>query len=216
MINLKKHANLALTYFLLVGLLGIFLRLFFVTPIAANFRYVVHAHSHIALLGWVYVGLTTLIYRMYFQHSPRKKTYLRIFWFTNFTIIGMLCSFPFQGYALFSITFSTLFLIASYFLAWFVFKNIPPEYRNTYSYKCIRTALWYMVISSIGPWAIGEVMATLGNSSIWYKLSIYFYLHFQYNAWFLLVLSGIVFDLLEKYRLPIDRRDFHEFFWNVN
>lgn len=216
MIDLKKHANIALTYFLLVGFLGIFLRMFFVTPIAANFRYVVHAHSHIALLGWVYIGLTTLIYRLYFQDSPKKKTYLRIFWFTNITIIGMLCSFPFQGYALFSITFSTLFLIASYFLAWFVFKNIPPEYKNTYSYKCIRTALWYMVISSIGPWAIGGVMATLGNTSIWYKLSIYFYLHFQYNAWFLLVLCGIVFYLMEKYKLRIDTRDFKEFFLNVN
>ena len=216
MINLKKHANIALTYFLLVGFLGIFLRMFFVTPIAANFRYVVHAHSHIALLGWVYIGLTTLIYRMYFQGSPERKTYLRIFWFTNFTIVGMLCSFPFQGYALFSITFSTLFLIASYFLAWFVFKNIPLEYKNTYSYKCIRTALWYMVISSIGPWAIGGVMATLGNTSIWYKLSIYFYLHFQYNAWFLLVLCGIVFYLLEKYKLKIEPTDFKEFYLNVN
>src|SRR5690606_17244373 len=216
MINLKKHASIALTYFLLVGFLGIFLRMFFVTPIAANFRYVVHAHSHIALLGWVYLGLTTLIYRLYFMGSSKSRTYLRIFWFTNITIIGMLCSFPFQGYALYSITFSTLFLIASYFLAWFVFKNIPAEYKDTYSYKCIRTALWYMVISSIGPWAIGGVMATLGNTSIWYKLSIYFYLHFQYNAWFILTLCGILFYLMEKFKLNIDRRDFKEFFLNAN
>ena len=216
MINLKKHASIALTYFLLVGFLGIFLRMFFVTPISANFRYVVHAHSHIALLGWVYLGLTTLIYRLYFMGSSKSRTYLRIFWFTNITIIGMLCSFPFQGYALYSITFSTLFLIASYFLAWFIFKNIPPEYKDTWSYKCIRTALWYMVISSIGPWAIGGVMATLGNTSIWYKLSIYFYLHFQYNAWFILALCGIVFYLMEKFKLNIDRRDFEEFFLNVN
>lgn len=216
MINLKKHASIALTYFLLVGFLGIFLRMFFVTPIGANFRYVVHAHSHIALLGWVYIGLTTLIYRLYFLGTNKRRTYLRIFWFTNVTILGMLCSFPFQGYALFSITFSTLFLIASYFLAWFIFKNIPEEYKNSYSYKCIRTALWYMVISSIGPWAIGGVMATLGNTSIWYKLSIYFYLHFQYNAWFILVLCGILFYLLEKFKLKIDRRDFQEFFNNVN
>jgi len=73
-----------------------------------------------------------------------------------------------------------------------------------------------MVISSIGPWAIGGVMATLGNTSIWYKLSIYFYLHFQYNAWFILVLCGILFYLMEKYKLKIDRRNFQEFYNNVN
>lgn len=128
----------------------------------------------------------------------------------------MMFTFPFTGYALFSIIFSTLFLFASYFFAWFVTKNIPSRFKDTYSYKCIRAALWYMVISSIGPWAIGGVMATLGNTSIWYKLSIYLYLHFQYNAWFILVLCGVLFYLLEKYKLNIDRKAFQRFFIYLN
>src|SRR5690606_29658736 len=174
MINLRRHTNIALLYFFIVGLLGLFLRFFFVTPLEANFRYVVHAHSHIALLGWVYIGLSTLIYKMYFPGENKGKRYLQIFIFTQITLIGMLFTFPIQGYALFSIIFSTLFLFASYFFAWFVFRNIPLHFKNTYSYKLIRSALWFMVISSIGPWAISVVMVTLGSTSIWYKLSIYF------------------------------------------
>lgn len=216
MIQVKKHVRVALGYFLLVGLLGIFLRLFFVTPVSGNFRYIVHAHSHIALLGWVYIALTSLIYRLYLRETPKQQTYRRIFWFTNITLLGMMFTFPFTGYALFSIIFSTLFLFASYFFAWFVFKNIPSHFKGSYSYKCIRAALWYMVISSIGPWAIGGVMATLGNTSIWYKLSIYLYLHFQYNAWFILVLCGVLFYLLEKYKLNIDRKAFQRFFIYLN
>ncbi len=211
MIQLKRHTNVALAYFLLVGALGILLRLFYVTPIPANYRYVVHAHSHIALLGWVYIGLATLIYRIYFTEAKKTKLYLRIFWFTNITILGMLFTFPFQGYALFSITFSTLFLIASYFFAWFVLKHIPKQFKETCSFKCIKASLWYLLISSIGPWAIGGVMATLGNTSIWYKLSIYFYLHFQYNGWFILALTGILFFILEKNGLTPKKKDFKSF-----
>ena len=212
MVKLKRHTNIALGYFFLVGLLGILLRLFFISPIPGNFRFIVHAHSHIALLGWVYIGLVTLIYKMYYTGIERSKNYKRIFWFTNFTIIGMLVTFPFTGYALFSITFSTLFLFASYFLSWFFLKNIPVHYRSSNSYKCIKASLIFLVFSSIGPWAIGGVMATLGNTSIWYKLSIYFYLHFQYNAWFILAITGIFFYLLEKAGLSINTKDFRTFY----
>ncbi|HSI69980.1 MAG TPA: hypothetical protein VK941_07095 [Gillisia sp.] len=215
MINLKRHTNIALGYFLLVGLLGLLLRLFFVTPIAANFRYVVHAHSHIALLGWVYIGLITLFHKMYFK-DEETGTYKKIFWFTNITLIGMLFTFPFQGYALFSIIFSTLFLLASYWLAWFFIKKIPEKHKSSYSWKCIKASLIYLIISSIGPWAIGGVMATLGNTSIWYKLSIYFYLHFQYNAWFILALLGIFFYLLERAHIRIDKKQFRNFFLILN
>ena len=216
MINLKKHTNIALGYFLLVGLLGVFLRFFFVTSIPANFRHVVHAHSHIALLGWVYIGLTTLIYKLYFSEARSGKTYQRIFWFTNVTLLGMLFTFPFTGYALLSITFSTLFLFASYFLAWFVFKKVPDIYKTTYSFRLIKASLWYMVLSSIGPWAVGGVMATLGKTSIWYKLSIYFYLHFQYNGWFILALLGIFFYVLEKRDLLPQKKNFKSFFYLLN
>lgn len=216
MINLKRHTNVALTYFLIAALLGIFLRLFFVTPIPANFRYIVHAHSHIALLGWIYLGLTTLIYKLYFSESKKSKIYLRIFWFTQVTLLGMLLTFPFTGYALFSIIFSTLFLIASYFFAWFVFKFVPDKFRSTASYRCIQAALWYMILSSIGPWALGGIMNTLGSTSIWYNLSIYFYLHFQYNGWFILVLLGGLFWFLERRGIYLPEKSFRNFFLLLN
>lgn len=216
MIQLRTHTNVALGYFLLVGLLGVFLRFFFVIPIPANFRYVVHAHSHIALLGWVYIALTTLIYKMYFSEAGFSGTYNRIFWFTQLTLIGMLVTFPFTGYALFSITFSTLFLIASYFMAWFILKKTPPPYKKKNSFKLIRVALWYMVFSSIGPWALGAIMTTLGSTSIWYKIAIYFYLHFQYNAWFILALLGIFFYFLEQQNLRPQQGHYKSFFWQLN
>ncbi|WP_373055926.1 hypothetical protein [Zunongwangia sp. H14] len=157
-----------------------------------------------------------MIYRMYFTDTLKDNIYKRIFLFTNFTLLGMMFSFPLQGYALFSIIFSTLFLFASYFLAWFVFKYVPQRFRDRFSYRCIKAALCYMVISSIGPWAVGGVMAILGKASIWYKLSIYFYLHFQYNGWFILALTGILLFIAEKTKVAINKKKFRAFFLLMN
>lgn len=190
-----------------MALLGVVLRLFFVIPLPFNYRFLVHAHSHTALLGWIYIGLTTIIYKVYLEESGKTLAYKRLFAFTNICILGMLFTFPFQGYALFSIIFSTSFLFASYYFTWFAFKNVSDRYKNTFSWKLVKSSLWYLVISSIGPWMIGLVMATLGTESIWYKNSIYFYLHFQYNGWFIMALLGFFFYLLEKQNLALNQSD---------
>jgi hypothetical protein len=215
-VDLKKHAAIALLYFLLVALMGLVLRFYFVTPLPINFKYVLHAHSHTALLGWIYLGLNTLIYKLFLAEAQKSKLYKRIFRFTNLCILGMLVTFPLQGYALFSIIFSTLFLFASYWFSWFAMKNIPETFKNRFSWKLTKTALWYLVISSIGPWAIGGVMATLGPESIWYKSSIYFYLHFQYNGWFILALLGILFFVLEENGIGFNPEKLKSFYLLLN
>lgn len=213
---LKKHSVIALSYFLLITLLGVLLRCFSVIEIDFNYRYIVHAHSHIALLGWVYTAFMILIYKLYLKKENIERKYLRIFWSTQFTIIGMLFTFPFTGYALFSIIFSSLFIIASYFFGYLVFKYTSKELKKTNSYKCIQLALWYMIISSIGPWALGAIMNTLGESSTWYRNAIYFYLHFQYNGWFILALVGLLLRVFELKGLYIPRKVFKPFFLLFN
>lgn len=190
--------------------LGILLRLFPITSVNATYKYLVHTHSHIALLGWVYIALTALIFHLCIKKDVQKK-YSILFWCTQITIVGMLISFPITGYALFSIIFSTLFLICSYWFYIFFKKNNTCKKAN-YSYKFINTSLLFMVFSSIGPWALGIIMNTLGNTSHWYKNAIYFYLHFQYNGWFIFCLLGIFFFFLEKKRINIDKKTISSFY----
>ena len=215
-LDIKSHTYIAFAWFFLAASLGILLRLFYVTPIAANYKYIIHTHSHIALLGWVYLALSAIIYRLCFQTTKTSKKYRSIFLATNISLLGMLFSFPFQGYALFSIVFSTLFLVCSYFFTAYILKNIPQKQRKTQYFKLIKAALWYMVFSSIGPWALGVIMSSLGKTSIWYKLSIYFYLHFQYNAWFLLAILGIAFYLFHQLKLRFPAPKFKQFFYLLN
>ena len=212
-LNLKNHSTIALGYFLIIALLGVILRLFLIVDIPINYKFIKHTHSHIALLGWTYTALTTLIYYIYLREKPIEKKYKKLFLATQFTLIGMLISFPITGYALFSIIFSTLFLIVSYWFFWFVNKHVSVTQKETNSYKLIKVGLWFMVLSSIGPWALGIIMNTLGGASIWYRISIYFYLHFQYNGWFIISLFGIFFYILEQHNITVSKRKFKGFYW---
>jgi len=212
-LNLKKHSTIALGYFFIIALLGVILRLFHVVDIPINYKHIVHAHSHIALLGWIYTALTTLIYYAYLRKKNISKKYKKLFWATQFTLIGMLISFPITGYALFSIIFSTLFLITSYWFFWFINKHISSIQKSTNSYRLIKLGLWLMVLSSIGPWTLGIIMNTLGGASIWYRISIYFYLHFQYNGWFIVTLFGIFFYILEQHNSIVSKKLFNQFYW---
>ncbi|MCB0464273.1 MAG: hypothetical protein KDC78_01170 [Aequorivita sp.] len=214
--DLKKHIGIALAYFLVVALMGVLLRLYVVISLPFNYKFLLHAHSHTALLGWVYLGLTTLIYKIFLSEAEKPKLYKRIFIFTNVCILGMLVTFPIQGYALFSIIFSTLFLFASYWFSWFAMKYIPEHFESCFSWKLIKTSLWYLIISSIGPWTIGAVVATLGPESIWYKTSIYFYLHFQYNGWFFLALLGVLFYIFEEKGIQFNPEKLKSFFLLLN
>lgn len=215
-VNMHTHIRLGLIYFLIVALLGGTLRLFVLMDVPVTYRFLVHTHSHIALLGWVYVALITLLYKLYLEKENTAKAYRRIFWFTQITIVGMLITFPLQGYALFSIVFSTLFLIASYFFAWLFFTKTSLETKQLFSYKLIKSSLVFMVLSSLGPWALGAIMSTLGNTSVWYKLAIYFYLHFQYNGWFILALLGILFYFLERFGLFEKTVHHNQWLWLLN
>ena len=213
---LKRHTTIAMIYFAIIAVLGVVLRFFAVADIPITYKFIVHTHSHVALLGWVYTALTTLIYYAFLRSQPIEKKYRLIFWFTQLTIVGMLLTFPFTGYALLSIIFSSLFLIASYWLVFFFFKHCPKEMKRTGSYKLIRISLWYLVISSIGPWALGIIMNTSGSGSSWYRNAIYFFLHFQYNGWFIVALFGIFLYIFEKENLSLPKKIFNRFYYLFN
>jgi hypothetical protein len=211
----KSHIKVSLGYFLLAALLGVLLRTFVVAPMPINNRFMVHTHSHIALLGWVYIALTTLLYHLFMDKQVLDNKYRRIFWFTQICLLGMLLSFPFQGYALFSIIFSTLFLLASYWFSAFFIKYVPQPFKGTKAYICVKYALWFMIGSSIGPWALGAIMTVFGPESIGYRLAIYFYLHFQYNGWMILALTGLLWYVLEYFNIYISAKTFRYFLWTA-
>lgn len=213
---LKADLRVALGFFALAAALGLVLRSYPLFEIPFTYKYLVHAHSHLILLGWVYLALQALITSQMLPHVAGSRAYRRIRWGVLISVTGMLGTFPVTGYAAASIFFSTLFLFVSYgFLAFFV-KNSLPEARHRPSYRLVRAGLWYMALSSLGPWALGAIMATLGPTSVWYRMAVYFYLHFQYNGWMVLALAGLFLYWYEQSGAFMPRKAFRRLFLLLN
>ncbi|WP_196887135.1 hypothetical protein [Aureivirga sp. CE67] len=210
--SLKIYNRIGLFYLFCIAVLGVILRLMFVAPVGISYKNILHTHSHIALLGWVYSGIIVLLYQLFIQKKYRnRKKFREIFIATQITIIGMFVTFPIQGYALFSIIFSTLFLLCSYWFAYFFIKKVSFKLKKSNSFKLAKTGLYYLILSSLGPWSLGIIMTKLGASSPLYKNAIYFYLHFQYNGWITVILLSFFLYYLEKSNIHLTRNVFKRF-----
>lgn len=193
----QNWLKIALIYLVLIAVIGIIMRvkLAFIFPVF-NFQYILHAHSHVAMLGWVY---SALFIAFLYSYLPDKgftdKKYIRIFWLTQASIIGMLFAFSAQGYAAVSITFSTLHILLSY---WFVLtflkdirKGTGLNEKHKYSLKFIKAGLFFLFISTFGPWSLAVLASQKMTGSEIYTQAIYFYLHFLYNGFFTFSLLGL-------------------------
>ena len=197
-----KWVKASFLYLIIAALLGVLLRYILIAPIEGlNFRYLLHAHSHVAFLGWVF---NALFAGLVFAYVPEKATDYRLqFWLLQIAVVGMLITFPIQGYAAASISFSTLHIFLSW---WFAAKFYQDTHKidrqNSTSLSFVRWGLIFMVVSAIGPFALGAIMAQGLSASALYNLSIYFYLHFQYNGWFSFAVFGLFFWFLENNDIP--------------
>jgi hypothetical protein len=189
---LKKLVLVSLLNFLIAAIMGLLLRFSFLGDLPINYRYLTHAHSHVAMLGWVYLMIYT--FYVYYFIPDKKPIYNRLFWFTEFAVIGMMLCFPFQGYAALSITFSTLHILCSYYFVYLIWKHFKSETKVTK--LLVRASLLFMLISTLGVWCLGPAVIIFGKASAFYQIAIQFFLHFQFNGWFLIAVLAILFYYL--------------------
>jgi len=191
---MRKHWILiCFANFFIASLMGLLLRWMYVSPIEeVNFQFLMHGHSHVAMLGWVYMMLYCLIFYSFISKKAQKKPiYNKLFWVTEISVIGMMIDFPAQGYAFLSILFSTLHIFCSYYFCHLIWKDTKsisfPEK------KMLRTALFFMLLSTVGVWCLGPAVGLAGKASAIYQIAIQFFLHFQFNGWFLFAVLALFF-----------------------
>lgn len=196
---MKTWWRIALLNFLIAGTIGALLRYAFVAELSwMDFRHFLHAHSHVAMLGWVYLALYSFLIPAFLnKEQAQSPFYNRLFWLTQASVAGMLISFPIQGYGPVSITFSTIHILLSYA---FIYRFIRDHYR--FRTKKLSTYFLYasfvtLLLSTIGLWAMGPIMASGLRGSPWYYMAVQFYLHFQFYGWFLFGVFALLFRMLE-------------------
>jgi hypothetical protein len=205
----------ALVFFFLAALLGLSLRVAFVVEMPEWFKYknIQHAHSHLAIMGWLTASFYFFICR-YFQFN--RPIYRFLFWASQATVSGMLLSFPIQGYAFYSILFSSIFMLLSYGFIVAVLQDIRSrqDLQGTIAVLFLKSSLFFLALSTVGIWAMGPIMASGLRTTAWYYGAVQFFLHFQFNGWFVFALLALMFKLFKDHDISISlktNKKFHLF-----
>ncbi len=204
----------ALTLFILSALYGLLMRWNFAFPTKfIPYQNLLQSHSHVAFLGWGYLtAIGAIIYCFVSEENKQKKVYKTTLGILLVAISLMLISFPLGGYKAFSIVLLAVFGLTSYVLSFRVLKDLQG---NNTSVKLIRYGIYYYLLSSLATWFLAFVIATQGKTDLYHN-TIYFYLHFLYNGFFVFALFGLMFKIFESQQIIISEKLKKDFFIYLN
>src|SRR5699024_7797969 len=96
-------------------------------------------------------------------------------------------------------TLVTIHIFLEYVAAFFVIKNVRkndqiPQSSRVFMYG----AVGMLIISSIGPFALGGIASQGLRESAIFEMAIYFYLHFQYTGLLFFLIVGMFILMFHK------------------
>jgi len=197
---LSKWLSISILNLLFVAFLGLVLRykIAYSLPFL-NQKHILHSHSHFAFSGWITQTLMVLMI-FYLSKVLGKYINIRYNWILYANLIssyGMMISFVMQGYGLYSISFSTLNIFSFYAFAFYFWLDLNRIKEKSTTILWFKAALVFGIISSFGAFNLAYMMANKMSNQDMYLSSIYFFLHFQYNGWFLFAGLGLFNNKLE-------------------
>ena len=199
-----KWIKIAFLNLLIVSVLGVILRykIAFSLPFI-NQKNLLHGHSHFAFSGWITQALMFLLIRQ-LKHNDANfilNKYKTILFCNLITAYGMLVSFPVEGYGVYSIIFSTLSIFVSYWFAYVYWKDLNKQPVRLLCHTWYRAAITFNAFSSIGAFSLAYIMVKKIMLQKLSLLSVYFFLHFQYNGWFFFAIFGFLISIIEPFIL---------------
>ena len=214
--NIKVYQLLKITVFnlLIVSFLGVIMRykIAFYFPFLEQ-KHLQEAHSHFAFYGWITNAIYLFIYKILKQTISKKKltSFYNTIIINLFASYGMLFSFLYSGYYWLSIVFSTVALFCSFYFLFIFYKN----YKNleTLSRIWFLGGLLFAVFSSLGVFNLSFMKINHHISQDLYLASTYFYLHFQYNGFFIFSCIGLLINMLENIGAKLNSSEIYLTFW---
>ena len=211
---MKKYIHASFLFFTLAAISGVWMRLYQQTPFTwIPYDNILHAHSHLALLGWIFIASFILYLTLFWKDIKQKKQAFFILFGLFSASSLMFLAFLYQGYGLYSIVLSTIHIFIEYWAAAFIIKHLKKQAIKAAVRYFVMGAIIALVLSSIGPFALGFISANGLKGHAIFELAIYFYLHFQYNGWLTLFLIGLFSTFLYKRNIPFNEPLLKKAFW---
>ena len=200
--------------FLLVAVLGVLMRykIAYSLPIVDQ-KHVQEAHSHFAFYGWITQIIYVLIIR--YLHGilseQQLKKYHTLLVVNAISAFVMIPSFIYNGYYWLSIAASTAALLTSFVFFFFLLKDLKG--KQDLAKPWFIGGLFFAVISSVGVFGLSYMMSSGNMTQNLYLSSTYYYLHFQYNGFFIFSCIGFLFHSLKEIGAEITEKDNKMIFW---
>ncbi len=202
-----RFSRVALLYFVVVGILGTWLRARFVglMPLSLQPANVIHADSHVAFFGWASVALFGGIYYVLPQLTGRPLTGVSVIrWqlrLIHVSTIGALITFAAGGYTPASIVFSTLNGLLWYVFVWVYWKNVTDLPRPLpVPLRYLHVAVTLLVLSSTGTWLVSAVTATGMDAPLLEAAGLHLFLNNFIDGWLVIGLLGLTTFVLSSSR----------------
>lgn len=203
-LSAQSWLKIALGNLVVIALLGFILRYKIAYSLAyIDQKHLLQAHSHFAFSGWISQSLMVLMVNYLSLKGIQQafEKYALLLFANLISAYGMLLSFPFQGYGFVSITFSTLSIFIAYAFAYTFWMDMRRYHLASISSYWFRAALFFNALSTLGAFTLSFLMANKINHQNWYLAAVYFFLHFQYNGWFLFACGGLWYSKVEAFNL---------------
>lgn len=197
-------SHISLLYFFIIAFIGTVIRSSFLTGyFPFEYKHLLHAHSHIGFLGWIYPILFLLIIHSFLDKEKEfKGGYETQLMITNVIVYFLLTFFIFEGYSTITIILSSIFQLMTYWFTYRVLKDTKEQ--NSYDSKFVKMSVILLAFSSLGTWLLP--VSKVFKIDELYNLCIYFYLHFQYNGWFTFAIIALILNILKKRDFYIENK----------
>lgn len=200
--------------FFIVALLGVIMRykILYALPFLDQ-KHLQEAHSHFAFYGWI----TTAIYVLILHYLSKVNPALRLKKYETLIIINlaasffMLGTFIYGGYFWASIVGSTVALLCSFVFGYFFLRD--SRQIKDLSKIWFLAGFFFAIISSLGVFNLGYMKMSDNITQDMYLGSEYYYLHFQYNGFFIFSCIGLLLYSLKEAGVEISVQKNKLIFW---
>lgn len=196
-------------------LVGIWIRVEWHQPFQSFFsmQNLIHTHSHASLLGWVYIVFAGFTLQHFIRKSVVQKIAAPMAAGLHLSNAGMFISFALQGYAFWSILFSTIHLILTLWLA-VLYLICRKSSVNDLMANFTGAGWLWLVLSGFGPFALAFSGGMAGQWALFWLGS---YLYLLTNGWVLFMLMAVLISTVTpggKYKKWADI-GFNLMFWSL-
>ncbi|SIS51933.1 hypothetical protein SAMN05421789_102284 [Kaistella chaponensis] len=200
--------------FLIVALLGVTMRykILYSMPFLDQ-KHLQEAHSHFAFYGWI----TNVIYVLILNYMHKINAQIDLKKYEKLIVVNLIASFTmlgaflYGGYFWASIAGSTVALLCS-FVFFFFFVRDAKKIQDS-SKLWFLAGLFFAVISSVGVFNLGYMMMFKTATQDLYLASEYYYLHFQYNGFFIFSCIGFLLFSMKQAGSGISEKQNKLIFW---